>query len=232
MFWLVLSAVLAGSDVDGGAAAGSAEPPPSSATTGVADGGSVAAAPAPEAEISKRRAVIDSSDGLSFRFRLGFSPEWGSQPGASLGAGLGFRLGSGAWSGILEAWNIFPSAFGPIGETRGGSVSSFSVGGILGGCYERPVLSGSLIGCVLARGGAMLFEPRNLPDVTASQWQPVVSAGLRVSGEWPRESLLAFFVASQVFVPILRPHFDSVQVRWAQSWVFGGLQVGLRLRLQ
>lgn len=163
------------------------------------------------------------------RVRLGFLNEWGNHPGAPLGLSLGVRLGGEVWGAVLEAWGLLPNSLGDITGTGTLSVGSF--GGVLGLCYEQPVLSGSLMGCALGRAGAMRFEAKNLPDLT-SQWQPIVSAGLRLGGEWPRDSFLAFYTTLHAFVPITRGYLRGENVGWTQSWVFGGVQVGFRLRLE
>lgn len=195
-------------------------PAPAEGDGGVADAGT-------EILISEKAAVIDRPGAVRLHLRLGFLNEWANQPTAPLGLSLGFRFGGRSWTGIIEAWGLLPSSIG----NRTGSLSVGSFGGITGVCFEHPVLSGSLMGCALGRAGAMRFEPKNVADLSPT-WQPILAAGLRVGGEWPRESFLAFYVSLQGFVPIIRGSLVGADLGWTQKWFFGGAQVGFRVRLE
>lgn len=200
----------------------------------VGAGVNVAAADAgSEAVISTTTSVAELTgaheDGLRLHARLGFLTEWGNHPSAPLGLTLAVRVGGPNWSGVLEAWGLLPNSLGDLTGT--GSLSVYSFGGIGGACYEHAVLSGALMGCVLGRGGVMRFDPRNVADLQG-QWQPTVAAGVRAGGEWPRNSFVAFYVTAHAFVPIVRPYLRGENVGWTQTWVFGGAQVGFRVRLK
>ncbi len=228
MLFLVLLAVPL--QLDGGA-----EAPPPAEDASVSIPAADAGVAEPEILISDKAALFEprptpaGKPPFRARVRLGFLNEWGNHPGAPLGLTLGVRLGGEIWGAVLEAWGLVPNSIGDITGT--GSLSVGSFGGVLGLCHEHPVLSGSLMGCVLGRAGAMRFEPKNISDLSG-EWQPVVAAGLRAGGEWPRDSFLAFYVALHAFVPITRGYLRGENVGWAQSWVFGGAQVGFRLRLE
>lgn len=180
-----------------------------------------------EVLISELPAVIERPGAVRLHLRLGFVNEWANQPTAPLGLSLGFRFGGIYWTGLIEAWGLMPSSVG----NDNSSISVGSFGGITGVCYEHPVLSGSLMGCALGRAGAMRFEPKGVADLHA-EWQPILAGGLRVGGEWPRESFLAFYVSLQGFVPIIRGSLIGADIRWEQKWFFGGAQVGFRMRLE
>ncbi len=197
---------------------------------GAPDGGSPAqlALEAPASEDVPAHEGEEVS-GVRVHLRLGFVAEWGSHPGAPLGLSLGGRFGGAHWSAVLEAWGLLPNSIGDSLDR--GSLSVGSFGGAVGVCYEHPLLSGVLMGCALGRGGVMRFEPHNLSDLQAA-WQPLVSGGLRVGGEWPRDSFLAFYTTLEAYVPIVRGSLTGATVGWSQFWVFGGAQVGFRVRIQ
>ena len=226
----LIVALVASAEPDGGAVAADAGPEPApeaaAATPPAADAGT------PPAPVSTLHALGEESQDFSVRVRAGFITEWGSQPGGTLGASVGVRLGGPRWSALVEAWTLFPSVLADLSNgVPAGSVNTWSVGGLAGPCYELPVLSGSLLGCALGRAGALLAEPRNL-DPAKPAWLPTVAAGLRVGAEWPRASFLAFYLTAQAFVPLLRALVVGGGLDWGQGWVHGGGQVGLRVRFR
>ena len=180
-----------------------------------------------EVVISDIPAVIDRPGAVELRFRLGFINEWANQPTAPLGLAFGFRLGGRNWAAMIETWGLIPSMIG--NDTASMTVMSF--GGVTGVCYEHPILTGELTACALGRAGVMRFEPHN-DDSIKAQWQPLMALGLRIGGEWPRESFLAFYTSLQGFVPILRGSLVGQTIGWQQKWFFGGVQVGIRMRLE
>lgn len=182
-----------------------------------------------EVVISDMPAVIDRPGSVELRFRLGFINEWANQPTAPLGLSFGFRLGGRNWAAIIETWGLIPSTVG--NDDANSSISVTSFGGLTGVCYEHPLLTGELMGCAVGRGGVMLFEPHNAPGLSVT-WQPIMALGLRIGGEWPRESFLAFYVSLTGFVPILRGSLVGDTIAWQQKWFFGGVQVGIRMRLE
>lgn len=225
----LLLAQIASADVAVPTDAGAPEPAAADDAGVVAaptDGGTVVA---DGQAVSDVFALFETNDDVHVRLRLGFLTEWGNHPHAPLGLSLGTRIGSRRWGGVIEVWGLLPESIGDTTET--GSLSVFSFGATVGGCHEIPVLSGVFLGCVLGRGGVMHFEPRNVPDLSPT-WQPIGSAGLRFGAEWPRESFLAFYVTAHGFVPFLRGYLRGSTVGWAQSWVYGGAQIGFRLRWQ
>ncbi len=169
------------------------------------------------------------STGAQVRMNVGFDAEWGVFPESLLGATVALRVGNATWSGLLEAWTVFPTA---VEVSATGSVDAFAVGGIGGVCGQWVVSTVDLSGCLLGRGGALLISPRNDETVNPSGWQPTASAGGRVSVEWPRNSVLGLFVSAQLFVPVLRPYFRSDERSWFQPMVYGGGRIGFLLRFR
>lgn len=174
--------------------------------------------------------------GVQIRLNGGFSAEWGIFPESLLGGTLSARIGNDTWSGLLEAWTVFPTAVQMSDE---GSVNAFALGGIGGICGQWIVSTIDMSACALGRGGALLIEPKDSNPVQQG-WQPTASAGGRVSVEWPRDSLLGVFVSMQLFVPIVRAKLygntlsdgTPLERSWVQPLVFGGGRIGFLLRFR
>lgn len=185
--------------------------------------------PSSQPFISSQRALVRSEGPVETRMRIAVANEWGVHPGGPLGFSLGVSLGHERWSGVLEAWVLFPTIASSTVES--GSINVFSVGGTGGACYEHPLFTGALSGCLLFRAAALLVEAHHLSDL-ATGWKFVASPGLRIAAEWPRDSALALYVAAHAFVAVVRGEVRAPSISWAQSWVFGGAQAGFRVRIQ
>lgn len=174
--------------------------------------------------------------GAQVRLSGGFSAEWGVFPESLLGGTLSLRVGNATWSGVLEAWTVFPTA---IEMNDIGSVNAFALGGIAGVCGQWIVSTVDMSACALGRGGALLIEPK-MSTPSPAGWQPTAAAGGRFNIEWPRSSLLAVYLSAQLFVPIIRAHFEGardeagtpLERSWVQPWVYGGGRIGFLLRFR
>lgn len=174
--------------------------------------------------------------GPQIRLNGGFSAEWGVYPESLLGGTLSLRIGNATWSGLIEAWTVFPTA---VQMSDTGSINAFAIGGIGGVCGSWIVSTVDLSACALGRGGALLVEPK-MANPVQQGWQPTVSAGGRFNVEWPRDSLLGLFVSAQVFVPIVRARIYGAteedgtprERSWVQPLVFGGMRIGFLLRFR
>ena len=159
---------------------------------------------------------------------LGGITEFGAHPSSMLGVTLGARIGGPVISGVIEGWTIFPTAL-IVSPTA--TLNAFSYGGTIGVCGEAVLLSGDILGCVIGRGGTTLLEGRNA-ETHPGGWIASAAGGLRLRGEWPRDSLLGFFISVEGFVPIIRTVVTAGDTTWKQPWVFGGGVIGLLLRFK
>lgn len=175
--------------------------------------------------------------GPQIRLNGGFSAEWGVYPESLLGGTLSLRIGNATWSGLIEAWTVFPAAVQMNDES---SINAFAIGGIGGVCGSWIVSTVDLSGCALGRGGALLVEPKFESNPVQRGWQPVAAAGGRFNVEWPRDSLIGLVVSAQLFVPILRARIYgstddtgmALERSWVQPLVFGGMRIGFLLRFR
>lgn len=165
--------------------------------------------------------------GATLTLNLGAITYGGAQPTSLFGVTLGGRLGGTFWSGVFEGWTIFPTTL-TAGERA--SVDVWSFGATTGGCAQLQFSSADLLPCVLVRAGAAHFDPRHL-ELTTPKWQPTLAAGARLRTEWPRDNVLAFFLALDAFVPVLRLRVRG-DAAWDQPWIFGGAVLGALVRLK
>lgn len=167
-------------------------------------------------------------EGAQVRLNVGFQTEWGVFPESLLGATVSLRIGGGTWSGLLEAWTVFPAA---VEVSTNGSIDAYALGGMGGVCGQWILSTIDMSACALGRGGALLIDPRNT-TVDRPGWQPTAAVGGRFGVEWPRDSVLGLFVSAQLFVPVLRPYFRSDERSWFQPMVYGGGRIGFLLRFR
>lgn len=155
---------------------------------------------------------------------------WGLSPGDPISLNLAARLRWHRFSLGLELQPVFPGAVvvtaGELSHLRGsllpprafsdadilGGVRGFGGVGMVPACLEWGVVST----CVVVVAGALVLD--NAPA------QPLVSAGGRVAGEFPRDSPVRFRASAQLLGGIVRPSAGSF---WQTSPMQLGLTAGV-----
>jgi hypothetical protein len=179
---------------------------------------------AAEPHLSERLAPTRPS-ALSLHVVAGFGFGWA--PGDTFTLNLGSRYRRGAFSIGLEVQPMMPGSvavtydelakLGPIRPialppgTIAGQARGVGVASLLPVCFERC----SLFACAVAAGGGVLVD---------TAWQPLLSAGGRVGGEFPEGSLVRIRASVQLLGGLVRP---SAGTFWQASPVQLGLMAGL-----
>lgn len=207
--WPLLVALAAAPELDGGVA-----PPP------------LAPVPAWESKREFGRVAWLAPGTVRAPLHVAVLTEGGVHPASLLGVEFGTRLGGERWSVLLGAWTMLPTT---LSVSATGSVNLFSLGGVLGACAQFPLLAGLVVGCVAGRGGALYTQAR-AAGLGSPAWQPMASAGVTLSVEWPRDTIIALSLALHAWVPMVRPAVSSEGTSWAQPWVHGGGSIGLVAR--
>lgn len=180
-------------------------------------------APPEPSAVTALPAAVDAPPGLQVSAQALAQLELGQQPGNFFGLAAGIRVGGRSIFFMLDALALPPSST----AAAPGSVELFSVGGELGVCGRLWLVSG----CGIVRALAMRFEGRGLTDARTG-WLPAVSAGLRVSIEWPRATLLALTANAEARGALARPRLlVGGEPAWEQPFLLGSLGLGVLARI-